>query len=168
MITLYHKSKSYKCISAFWVEGNVDDGALSATTSVLYDGDWWAVCCSPHFWLSNAHYLPLVSHSYSKSTWFGMNWLRRWDIWLCNACSRILPVICTRHPVVRNHSFLLMLHWTWWQWCPAQHLWLITKWGNAMQCMLMLTIPFIIIVHWLFLILGSYKGLGRIHLSMQL
>ena len=62
-----------------------------------------------------------------------------------------------------THSYWCFIA-TWWQWCPAQHLWLITTW----QCMLMLTIPFIIIVHWLFLILGSYKGLGRFHLSMQL
>ena len=108
----------------------------------------WAVCSCSNFWLSNAHCTPLVSHSYSKSTWFEMNWLRRWDIWLGNACSRILPVICSspcgQTPLIPADASL-------------QH------GGNAMvpsptsvidnnmvmQCML--TIPFIILIQLLFL-----------------
>ena len=31
-----------------------------------------------------------------------------------------------------THSYWCFIA-TWWQWCPAQHLWLITKWGNAMH-----------------------------------
>ena len=127
-------------------------------------GSVWALSSCPHFWLSNAHCLPLVSHSYSKSTWVEMNWLRRWDIWLCNACSCILPVICTRHPVVRNHSFLLILHCNMVAMVPSPTS--VIDNNMVMQCML--TIPFIIIVQWLILNLEWYKEVWKSHLKKHL